>query len=508
MSKLVIQTTDFDIENNPPTSTRSTSSQLSNSKLQQQASSTTSAGTGGGGTKQPLSPRPININTNITSPPTYQSTSTTNNIERYKDQIFQLNLEIQGLKQRLKVTSSASKNELLDLLAEKDVVIENKGKQINALNDKFNKITKAVNGMEREMNALKKAKKESDDEVKKANRHLGVREKEVNVLVTRCAQQEAKLNEMKGVRVLEKELSALKKMRDKEKETQDKEVQGLMGDLQTLGNEKKSLIDEILSLKTLNKNLEDELSESKSEVQQKRDKISTLYDELKDLHESKEKESTECIAMRKNIQDLKNEVLDRQTEADELKVTHRKEISALRKELLEQHDLAISAKDTEIQTLKNNLETKEKKLVETSNELTQLKQDHQSAQNELASLKKEHDTLSSLTKDEAEANETERNSLRNQLDKMTNEVKELNALNRELKCDNESFSTQVTDLKEKHGNLEEQIRNLTEKEDALVRLQKNKADTILKLEEELRFLKEVSLILRLSYFQFLVLFVY
>lgn len=368
MSKLVIQTTDFDIENNPPTSTRSTSSQLSNTKLQQQASSTTSAVTGGGGgTKQPLSPRPININTNITSPPTYQSTSTTNNIERYKDQIFQLNLEIQGLKQRLKVTSSASKNELLDLLAEKDVVIENKGKQINALNDKFNKITKAVNGMEREMNALKKAKKESDDEVKKANRHLGVREKEVNVLVTRCAQQEAKLNEMKGVRVLEKELSALKKMRDKEKETQDKEVQGLMGDLQTLGNEKKSLIDDILSLKTLNKNLEDELSESKSEVQQKRDKISTLYDELKDLHESKEKESTECIAMRKNIQDLKNEVLDHQTEADELKVTHRKEISALRKELVEQHDLAISAKDTEIQTLKNILETKDKKLVERSN---------------------------------------------------------------------------------------------------------------------------------------------
>ena len=137
---------DNNIENNPPVSTKSATPMTLSKGL----------------ASQPLSPRPINIktnnennNSNVVSSSSFQyehpQQQLSSTSARYKDQIFQLNLEIQSLKQRLNLASSASKNELLDLLSEKDTVIANKSKQINALNDKFNKITKAVNGMEREL---------------------------------------------------------------------------------------------------------------------------------------------------------------------------------------------------------------------------------------------------------------------------------------------------------------------------------------------------------------------
>jgi chromosome segregation ATPase len=490
------------IENAPPETSKSSTSQKSFK-----------------GYAQPLSPRPININiANTTQSPSgggsvsfhpdtrqnynnlhqQQLSSSSQSSTRYKDQIFQLNLEIQSLKQRLSLTSSTSKNELLDLLSEKDAVIGNKSRQISALNDKFNKITKAVNGMEREMKTLRKAKKDADDECKKINRYLGIREKEVNVLVSRCAAQEEKLNEMKSSRMLEKELSALRKMKDKQMDDHGKEIKGLMGDLQQLGNEKQALKNEILSLEEKNIVVQEELDATKAEVQQKCDKISSLYDELKGLHESKEKESTDCIAMRKNLQDVKHELFERESELDELETVHKNEINRLRREIEnrtasgeESLEKYRAMKEVEFDNLKRDLQSKQLEFEHTMDDLKHCRRKHETVQKELTALEMKQDTLSLLTKQEAEANENERISLENQLTEKNKELQELEGFNRELKDENESNAMQMKKLKEKLGFLENEIREMTEKEMSVIESQNEKMSTIYKLEENIQQLKEV-----------------
>ncbi len=494
-----------DVENNPPlTSIKSTSSQTS------KVSFFTN-------NQNPLSPRPINIQNipNSTKSTTTTTTTTKNlpsptfstssnllspksHIEKCKERIFQQKLEIESLKQRLSVTTSASRNELFDLLQEKDVVIENKSNQVKALTDKFYQIKHGIDGMERELKNLRKAKRESDEECSKVTKHLNVREKEVTALVARCQAQEEKLNEMKGARILEKELNALKKMRDKEKEDHGKEIQGLMGDLQQVQNEKKKLMDDIEKLKEERKTLNEELDESKTEVQEKSNKISSLYDELKDLHESKEKEATECIAMRKNLHDIKNQIFERDSQIDELRTKHRNEINEIHKELtgLRKNEVAldeiITAKEGEIANLNNVLEMTNDELQQTLDDKNEAIRKYEEVQDEIKNLREKHEELSTLTKEEAEAKESERVSLENQLYQKIEEVKEMEEINRQLKCDNEDNSIQMTNLKEKLEFLDKELNAMSEKEIELLDIQNQNMDTISKLEEELRDMEQVS----------------
>jgi len=368
---------------------------------------------------------------------------------------------------------------------------------MGALNDKFNKITKAVNGMEREMNVLRKAKKESDDECKKVNRFLGIREKEVNVLVARCAAQEEKLNDMKSSRVLEKELNAVKKSKEKQMEDHGKEIKGLMGDLQQVGNQKQALQGEIKTLGEKMAALQQELDASRMEVQEKRDKINHLYDELKELHESKEKESTECIAMRKNLQDIKNDIFNRETQIDDLQTRHKNEMIRMRNELEDQRknnehnmDALSSSKDREIETMKEHLESKQANLDNAVAEMKHWRFEHEKTEKELHALEMELSQLSQITKEEAVAMENERVSLDNRLSEKNGEVDDLNKIIRDLKDENESNSMQMTKLKEKLGFLENEIRVMTEKEMDLFETQNQKMDTIFKLEQEVRKINE------------------
>ncbi len=518
----------IDTENTPPVSTKSSAS------TRKPPPALTSPH--GEAHVQPLSPRPINVITSATSPVvSFHAETETSNLQvaptsttsvsssvhslshshystsqsqsataaRYKDQIFQLSLEIQSLKQRLSLTSSTSKNELLDLLSEKDSVIANKSKQISALNDKFTKITKAVNSMEREMSTLRKKKKDAEDECKKANRYLGIREKEVNVLVTRCAAQEEKLNEQKGSRVLERELNSMKKQNQKQMEDHGREIKGLMRDLQQIGNEKQKQAEKIVSLEEKNKTLQGEIDTMKSDIQEKRDKINNLYDEIKELHESKERESTESIAMRKNLQDVKHELFERETEIDEMRTSFRHDMNKMRKQLDDQRkedeeslvELS-SVKDTEIDSLRREIQSHTVKIEVANDELKQWKRKHEFIEKEYNELQKYHqEELSQITKKEAVAIENERLSLEAQLNEKKQVIDELDDMNRRLKDENESHSMQMSKLKEKLGFLENEIRGMTEKEMDNIESLNEKIDTICKLEKELRQLKEVSIII-------------
>ncbi len=352
------------------------------------------------------------------------------------------------------------------------------------------------------MTSLRRAKKESDDECKKINRFLGIREKEVSVLVARCAAQEEKLNEVKGARQLERELKEMKKIKEKMVEDHGKEIQGLMGDLQQVGNQKQALQGEIEALKSKVSFLQEEVDKSKAEVRGKQEKITNLYDELKDLHESKEKESTECIAMRRQVQDIKSEVFKRDSQIDDERTRHKNEIFRLRKELEEQKkndEISIaelsSTKEVEIKSLQKDLDSKQSNLENAVQEMKHWRREHEKVEREYTGFKKEHEKFAMITKEEADAIETERINLDDQLSQKTKEAETLNKTVIDLRDENESYAMQMNKLKEKLGFLENEIRVMTEKEMDFIDNQNQKMDTISNLEEEIQHMKEVCMVM-------------
>ena len=64
----------------------------------------------------------------------------------------------------------------------------------------------AVAQMERKVKVLRKDNFDMESDNKKLKRHLNIREKEVTVLVSRCAAQEDNLIESKDSRILETQL--------------------------------------------------------------------------------------------------------------------------------------------------------------------------------------------------------------------------------------------------------------------------------------------------------------
>jgi len=477
-----------DNENNPPYSTRSSSSNNNNS---------------GKNFAIPLSPKPINV---YTSPLNHNGSSSTpkstnkhfnignsnSNNSRDKDQIFQLNLEIQSLKQRLALSSSTSKNELFDLLTEKDSVIANKARQISALNDKFGKITKAVNGMEREMNILRKSKRELEEENKKVNRYLGIREKEVNTLVSRCATQEEKLNDVKESRLLEKELNILKVKEKKVQEDHAVEVQGLMKDLQTLGNDKRSVEEDLISMKEANENLQHDLDESNMQMQEKREKMNQLYHEIKELHESKEKESMECIAMRKSAQDSKKQIAQLEDDFESMENKHKHEVKKMQKEMedlvLSREDMLtdLNSKDEEVADLKQDFELRNVELKETQTELQELQKVNETLQNDFNTLKQDHHEESLRSMEETSAHDKHRVKLEDQINEKNQKIQELNQVIEDLNEANDTHAFEANKLKEKLGQFENELRVMTSKEKDLADLERENTEVISELKNELK----------------------
>ena len=154
-----------------------------------------------------------------------------------------------------------------------------------------------------------------------------------------------------------------------------------------------------------------------------------------------------------------------------------------------------TAKDAEIDNINRELDLKKVELEQTITNLKQWRREHESVHKELTTLEEKHKTLSSLTKEEAEAFENERICLENQLDEKVTEIKELNRINRELKDENDSNSMNMTKLKEKLGFLENELRAMSEKELELMHIQNKKMERISTLEEELRMMEEVRFIL-------------
>lgn len=339
--------------------------------------------------------------------------------------IFQLQMEIQTLKQSLSNTSTTSKSELLDLLSEKDSLLKVKTNQVNVLNDKFLKISRAVGQMETDRNRTKDRENTLQEENKKIHRHLQIRDKEVKALAVRCAAQEEKIADMKPIKALEREIHHLQHVVIREKDKEIDELKGVRDEVRlckqeintvlaksrdlTKEHKKEKMADlenarlmmkEIETLGAQLKNKQEEMERLvgvESEVRKCREEIEMVVGRSKDLTderkravlefessqkewnqkalimekeiqatlESKEKMNQEMQELQDNYQQSSKDVKELCKETEDLKVKHEEEIAKLQKQMERGR---VSAESNLLESIEEVIAEKDKEADEMASE--------------------------------------------------------------------------------------------------------------------------------------------
>ena len=374
-------------------------------------------------------------NTHLKSSSSSSSWNDDSHLKQQNELIFQLQLEIQTLKQSLSNSSTTSKTELLDLLSEKDTLLKVKSTQVHVLNDKFLKISRAVGQMETERNRLKEREDTLQEENKKIHRHLTIRDKEVKALATRCAAQEEKLAELKPIKALERQVAQLETVIAK-KDEEIEELGGVREEVQLCKQEMNNVLAKTRDLTKEHKkekmadlenarlmmkeieSLEGQLTKKEeemerlvgveSEVRKCREEIETVVQRSKGLTEERKKAVLEFESSQKNwnqktsamqeeiqaalqskedlnqdLQELQEmysqsskDVEELRKETENLKFTHEEEIAKLQKEMERGRTSAQS----------NLLESVQDVIAEKDNEAAEMASEH--AQ-EMSSLREE-----------------------------------------------------------------------------------------------------------------------
>lgn len=376
-----------------------------------------------------------------------------NDSSKEKDQIFQLQIEIQSLKNRLNLSSSANKNDLLELLSEKDHVLQTKTKQIQTLNEKFHKITMAVAQMEREVKVLRKDNQEMESDNKKLKRHLNIREKEVTVLVSRCAAQEDKLAEGKESRIMEKQVKDLEKKLLHSKH-QLQQLEGIQQTLQKSEAERDAAMTKIDKLTVEQENLKSHLLDSKAhfEVQlEKRDSaVAALEKDLEKCRKLKEERDVENYNLNTNLTELRKKTNEMHQSMQDWKMDHKSKLQHLQKE-----------KEVLSQDL-NRVHEEKKELRQAGEETTRL--------------------LESQVKIKAD-----------ELERKQQEIQEFQKVIGQLKNDHSISAEEASGLKEKIRSLEGQISNFNAKETQMFEAERSNAETIRGLQRDMRGMQKVCI---------------
>lgn len=382
------------------------------------------------------------------------------------DQIFQLQIEIQSLKQNLKLASSTNKNELLSVLSEKETVIQTKSKQITVLHEKFHKITKAVSQMEHEVSILRKNNTEFESDNKKLKRHLNIREKEVTALVQRCTLQEEKLGEGKSARVLEKQLVEMKALLSKTR-ARLAEMEALQQTLDRVEQEKKEAYESVETLAKENKTLNVELSETKEEMESKLREstkaIGTVKEDLERVIKLKEKQEADCARLNSTLNECNIRMSDMNAQMQELREVHDKKVKGLESQVADQaqeHKKQNSQqneeltklndkKEEEIRNLQSDLKERENALASHLKDVAIMKSDKEKVHEALENLQQERDELEAARKEDTSKHHAE-------LKVMTDAV--------DAKCkDIDTLQKAVASLKESECGSEEEVAVLKDK---------------------------------------------
>lgn len=447
-----------------------------------------------------LSPKSANI----------QNVFTNANNDKDKDQIFQLQIEIQSLKNRLKLSSSANKNELIDLIAEKETVIQSKSKQIQVLNEKFHKITKAVAQMEREVSLLRKDNSDMESDNKKLKRHLNIREKEVTALVTRCTAQEEKLAESKSSRVLDKQLSEVK-AKLVQSEEQLNEMEAIHQRMVQSEKERDAAMTQIDRLRSDKENLSSHINETKeqfdTQLRSRDEALAKLEKEVDEFQDLKKKQEAECARLNQNLNECDMRMNEMKQAVQELKKAHAEQVHDLERQLKEQEAQSTqqqyesvstlrAEKDEEIQELKLQLKTGDQAMANVLKDVATLRRENDQVYSDLEQVKTERDELVETGGKNAELHEKEVSHLTDALDATTEEIQQLTKIVSELKENNTCTAGEAIRLNDKITSLEDEIANMTEREEKMMEAEKVAADTISQLQGNIRVTEEVSCVFR------------
>ena len=198
--------------------------------------------------------------------------------------VVQLQMELADLRKRVKILDGdTGRNELLDLLKEREEENKRTEHQLRSLNDKFQHVHKGLIQIDEERQKLSQAKNQLEKEKADIQRQLDIREKEVMSLARRCSSQEQKMKEssklrasnseltskMEGLQtdltLREEEIAQIESLKAKLKECQASKEE-LLGRLAKLKKDHESVAE---TLNTCFQNMQ-KMTESKAEVEEER----------------------------------------------------------------------------------------------------------------------------------------------------------------------------------------------------------------------------------------------
>jgi chromosome segregation ATPase len=419
------------------------------------------------------------------------------------NEIFQLQIEIQSLKNRLKQASSAQKHELLELLQEKDTVIQTKSKQISTLNEKFLKITKAVAQMEREVEVLRRDKDVLEEDHKKLKRHLNIREKEVTALVTRCTAQEEKLVELKSSRVLEKQLQEVQAKLE-ESDRHVREMEDLDRQLLQSNREREDVMHRFEKEKeekeTLQRHLSDTKEQLEGQLKSRDESLVQLREQVEALTLSRDQKDAQCRELGKTVEDLQQKVTDMEISAQNNKVEYEREIARLEEQISQENrqhkDIVESlqrSKEQDMEMMKLQMQKGDQAMASVLNEVHVLKHENNALQKSVKDLDTERNTMIENLSSEKQALQEHLENLKNELDVKTKEAMKLNDVVQKIKEQQQQSLMETTTFKEKIGSLEDQVEMLTAREKQLTMEKQQVLDQNTSLSREMEDMKKVSL---------------
>lgn len=409
------------------------------------------------------------------------------------------------------------KNELLELLSEKETVIHTKSKQISALNDKFHKITKAVSQMEREVILLRKDNAALQEDNKKLKRHLNIREKEVTALVTRCTAQEEKLSEGKSSRMIEKQLKELQ-VKFHSSQEQLKQLDSLQEKLVRSEAERDAASGKIDRLFVENKDLGQHIVDTKQRLELQLDSrdvsLHAMKRQMQDLVGLKEEHGKRCDSLSAELKECHVQMQTMEGTIQGMKLAHRDEIVLMEKLLMERNSEEVSkhqqqqqdilealtiAKDDEIMELKRQLKDGDAALAAVLKDVVTLKQENEQVTQDRDVVQMEKNEMIEDHRKEKESHTKEVAIWSTLAETKTEEIDLLNGTLQELENNKSHTTGQTSQLKEQIRSLEDQISALTVREEALVKADRIAAQTIQHLEGDLQDMEKVAVEMEQNY---------
>mmetsp|Transcript_38734 Transcript_38734/g.56558 ORF Transcript_38734/g.56558 Transcript_38734/m.56558 type:complete len:1127 (-) Transcript_38734:202-3582(-) len=376
---------------------------------------------------------------------------TAGNNSSTNDDVFQMQIELTALRNKLKLLNSGTDfSELLDLLKERDAELQTKDEQLRILNTKFHQITNGLAQIESERQLLRETNTKLESDHKKTSRHLNIREKEVMALVQRCAEQEEKLQESVGLRTSVNNLTSENaKLADTLATVEEdlKRMEAIRTKLNESESERQNCVNKLHRLerqfKEASEALDDRIAQLQSTIQSHTQEEERLREEL--TREKKER-GIDRASNQKSVSELREKLTASRSELDKCNLR------------IKEYDTTISTLKKEQSTLKETYENRIKLMDdECTLMISKLKIEHEKNLDEMDKGRGELEK--SLNKD-LEEKEICIRSLKGQLSSSTSRCQDL-----ESKLEQErTHNVQVLDdHKQKSEVLQEEKASLSER---------------------------------------------